>query len=57
MILNRSSSRIVIEIRSVAAIAASGAGKSAAGQLTRPKADISKWLEHDISKKLLHRSD
>ncbi|MDR5661862.1 hypothetical protein SB461_00325 [Burkholderia cenocepacia] len=29
--------RIVIVIRSVAAIAASGAGKPAAGQLTRPE--------------------
>ncbi|MBR7971848.1 hypothetical protein KDX01_01795 [Burkholderia vietnamiensis] len=37
MILNRSSSRIVIVIRSVAAIAAAGAGKSAAGQLMRPE--------------------
>jgi hypothetical protein len=37
MTLNRSSSRIVIVIRSVAAIAASGAGKPAAGQLTRPE--------------------
>ncbi|MCA8116960.1 hypothetical protein, partial [Burkholderia cepacia] len=35
MTLNRSSSRIVIVIRSVAAIAASGAGHPAAGQLTR----------------------
>ncbi|MBR8509892.1 hypothetical protein [Burkholderia cenocepacia] len=35
--MNRSSSRIVIVIRSVAAIAASGAGKPAAGQLTRPE--------------------
>ncbi|WP_196248857.1 hypothetical protein [Burkholderia multivorans] len=37
MTLNRSSSRIVIVIRSVAAIAASGAGKPAAEQLTRPE--------------------
>ncbi|MBU9260596.1 hypothetical protein KTD13_09580 [Burkholderia multivorans] len=37
MTLNRSNSRIVIVIRSVAAIAASGAGKPAAGQLTRPE--------------------
>ncbi|WP_175750870.1 hypothetical protein [Burkholderia anthina] len=35
MTLNLSSSRIVIVIRSVAAIAASGAGHPAAGQLTR----------------------
>ncbi|WP_208450561.1 hypothetical protein, partial [Burkholderia anthina] len=38
MTLNRSSSRIVIVIRSVAAIAASGAGHPpAAEQLTRPE--------------------
>ena len=35
MTLNRSNSRIVIVIRSVAAIAASGAGHPAAVQLTR----------------------
>ncbi|WP_230963674.1 hypothetical protein, partial [Burkholderia territorii] len=37
MTLNRSSSRIVIVIRSVAAIAASGAGYPATGQPTRPE--------------------
>ncbi|MDN7891317.1 hypothetical protein QZM93_22145 [Burkholderia cepacia] len=37
MTLNLSSSRIVIVIRSVAAIAASGAGHPAAEQLTRPE--------------------